>query len=105
MKTLFTFTVLALLVAGCAFCHSTTKSYPNPANTNTVIAVTKTTIYTLFDANSQLTKYNVRGTTVQSNQWAQGTYIGQLGQNSTSTNLSVIIGEAVGIAVKAAMTP
>jgi hypothetical protein len=97
--------IVALLLTGCAFCHSTTKSYPTPGNTNTVTVVTKTTIYTLFDANSQLTKYNVRGTTVQSNQWAQGTYIGQLGQNSTSTNLAVIIGEAVGIAVKAAGVP
>jgi hypothetical protein len=94
---------LMLILCGCASVRSTTKQAT--AKDGTVTVTTSVRAYTLFDSQSQLTKFANRGTMTQSNQWAPGTTIGQLNQESSSTNLNAIIGTVVEAAVTAAKKP
>lgn len=91
-------------LTGCAYLHSTTKAVTNP--TNQVMTVTTTVrCYTLFDSQAQLTKFNNRGQLVVSNEWAPGTYVGSLSQNSSTTNVNAILASMVAAAIKAMGVP
>lgn len=99
---------LVVPIIGCSYLRSTTKE---PViivqGTNAVVGYNRTTVraYTLFDSQSALTKFQNRGVVTRSNEWANGTSIGQLNQAASSTNLNSIISDVVGAAVKAAVKP
>jgi hypothetical protein len=90
---------LLLLGSGCAFVHSRTRSTADGEVTTVV------TSYTLWDGNAALAKFQNRGMVTRSNEWAPGTSIGSLNQQTTSTNINDLIGTVVGAAVRAAAKP
>jgi hypothetical protein len=97
---------LLLMLDGCAELTSTTTELRNAGATNEVKVTTRVHVSTLFDSQSQLTKFENRGSVTQSNQWASGTRMGQLTQESaTTTNFNALVGEIVGAAVSAAKKP
>lgn len=95
MKRLFVTAVLALVLwsTGCAYLHSTTERSTDP-KTGIVTEKTYAKAYTIFDANANLTKFANRSgyTDGSTNKWAPGTYISNLNESSTTTNLVNIIG-------------
>jgi hypothetical protein len=101
MKQLFTL-ASTLALAGCAYLHSTTTKTTDP-KTNVTTVKTSVRSYTLWDSQAALAKFNNRGETVTSNEWAAGTYIGTLNQSSSSTNINELAGAVVGAAVSAAI--
>lgn len=75
--------LLLLLCVGCAYVSSQTEDASG--------IKTHVRAFTVLDSQSQLTKFANRGTLTQSNQWAPGTTIGSLNQDSNSSNLVNII--------------
>lgn len=99
MKKIFPLLVaLALLLCGCAFLHSKTVSNPKTGEVTTTV-----TAYSLWDAQGNLTKFQNRGVTTSSNEWAPGTSIAGLSQSAQSTNINDLIGTVVGAAVQGAV--
>lgn len=88
--------LLSLSLTGCAFLHSKTVSNPKTGEVTTTV-----TAYSLWDAQGNLTKFQNRGVTTSSNEWAPGTSIAALSQSAQSTNINDLVGSAVGAAVKA----
>lgn len=101
-------TILSVCLCGCAFLHSTTtRTYsvlPGGTITN-VIEKTAATAYTLWDANSTLAKFRNQSSPsgFGSNTFAPGTYMQNLNESSTSTNINDLIYSVVGAAVSAAI--
>ena len=102
--------VLSLtLIAGCARLHSVTyRNFPVILANGTVtngIERTELTISTFWDATSELTK--ARNQSSQSgygsNTFAPGTYVSNLSQSSTSTNINQLAEDIVAAAVSAAV--
>ena len=108
LKLLPTIALAALLLTGCARLHSVTyRNYPVMLSNGVVtngVERTELTISTLWDATSTLTRAkNQSGpSSYGSNTFAPGTYVANLDQSSTSTNINDIISAVVSAAVKAA---
>ncbi len=96
-RLIYTLSLIPLI--GCARLHSTTWDTTSGKRTTYV------TVTTFFDSTSALAKFQNRGSTTQSNEWAAGTSVGTLNQSATSTNLNELIGTVVSAAVKAAAKP
>jgi hypothetical protein len=97
-----------VLFCGCAFLHSTTTRTYSVLPGGTITNVTEKTVataYTLWDANSTLAKFRNQSSPsgFGSNTFAPGTYMQNLNESSTSTNINELIGVVVGAAVKAAV--
>lgn len=97
-----------MLLVGCAFLHSTTTRTYSVLPGGTITNVTEKTVataYTLWDANSTLAKFRNQSSPsgYGSNTFAPGTYMQNLNESSTSTNINELIGVVVGAAVKAAV--
>jgi hypothetical protein len=75
--------LIIALCSGCAALHSRTESVDG--------SHTSVTVYTLFDSQSQLTKFRNASSTTSNNQWSAGSSISALNQSSESTNLNAII--------------
>lgn len=105
MKRLLPILPLAML-CGCAYMRSTTVTETDPKDGQTK-AKTVVRVFTVFDSQSQLTKF--KNTTGQvgngSNVWSfpPGTTIGGLNQESSTTNLNEILGIVVQNAVSGAV--
>jgi len=102
MKQFLTSMFAITALAGCAYIHSTTTKTTDPKTSVTTIK-TSVRSYTLWDSQAALAKFNNRGETVGSNEWAAGTYIGSLNQSSSSSNINELAGAVVGAAVNAAI--
>lgn len=101
MKTMkqLLFLAGALALAGCANFNSTQTDLSYEKGLPSRSIVTKTSARTLFSAKSELTRYKALTTDK-----TQSLGIGGLNQEATN-NLEVVIGAAVGAAVKAAARP
>lgn len=87
--------ILPVFLMGCAYLHSTTSKDKYGIET------TKTTVYTLFDSKSDMTKYRASITDKTS-----GTTIGAIDQSAaTTTNFTGLVQAIVEAAVRAAKTP
>jgi len=98
MKTIIP---LLLFITGCSYLHSTTERIPNatyaPIGTNTLSTVgfterTSVRVYTLFDGQANLTRFNNKSGYSTNGGFSPGSYVGTLNEASTSTNLVDIIG-------------
>lgn len=91
------------LLTGCALLssHTVTPVVVNVNGTNVVAkATTDARAFTLFDANSSLTKFrNSNGG--PTNQFSAGTVASGVNESSTASNLVAIINAAAAIASKA----
>lgn len=84
--------MIAVACCGCAYLSSTTYDATTGQRT------TKVRSFEFFDANAQLTKFHNRSELTRSNEWAPGTTIGTLNQESSGTNtVDLVRGIAEGI--------
>ena len=97
-----------LALTGCAYLHSTTTRtlsvLPGGSITN-VVEKTVATAYTLWDANSSLAKFKNQSSPSNygSNTFAPGTYMVNVAESATSTNVNDLVASVVGAAVSAAI--
>jgi hypothetical protein len=93
-KSLLALTVTVAILTGCAQVHSvthkSTRSYV--AGTNLVTDTTESThatAFSFFDSTDNLTKFRNGSSpsTVSTNVYSPGTYIGSVDQSSSSSNL------------------
>jgi hypothetical protein len=101
MRILGLLGLMGLLFCGCARLYSVTDT----TTADGMTVRTKVSSYTLWDSQSALTKFQNRGATTHSNEWAPGTTIGSVSQSSSSTNINDLAGTVVGAAVRAAVRP
>lgn len=93
---------VAFMFQGCAYLASDTKTPTLEAGTTNVVAyaTTHARVWTLFDAQSQLTKFrNSNGG--PTNNFSSGTAMSGVNESSTSSNLVQIFQAAAAIAAKA----
>ena len=100
----------AVALCGCARLHSVTyRNVPvllaNGVVTNSV-EKTEATVSTLWDSNSSLNKFRNQSSpsSYGSNTFAPGTYMVDLAQASTSTNLNQLAADIAAAVVKAVIT-
>lgn len=92
--------VAVLLLAGCAYMHSTTTRATDP-KTGVITETTVATGYTMFDGNAQLAKFSNRSGYVDgTNRLAPGTYVSGLQESSSSSNLVLILPGVAGAVVQ-----
>jgi len=98
MKT----TILLLLTAtltGCAYLRSTTLTQTDP-KTGIITQKTVVRAYTLFDANAQLTRFRNSNGATNTNTWPAGTTVGTINEQSSLSNIVLILQNAAAIAAK-----
>ena len=82
---------VALALTGCAYMHSTTRSFDA---TGKLTGKTTATAYALLDSNAQLTKFRNQSATsslTNGSTFSPGTYIASVNENATSTNIVAIL--------------
>ena len=78
--------LLPLLLASCAYFHSTTYTYDPTSGKQ--VGETHMTGYAMLDSNGQITKASNRSDPSDgTNHWAPGTYVGDASGNASSTNI------------------
>jgi len=93
--------LLAVWSSGCAYVRSVTDKTTDGKGITSERTVVRA--YTLFDSQSQLTKFRNTTGGPTSNAWVSGTSIGTLNESASSTNLNTLVGDVVGAAVGAAV--
>src|SRR5581483_10440970 len=86
---------------GCAYVRAVTDKTTDGKGITSERTVVRA--YTLFDSQSQLTKFRNTTGGPTSNAWVSGTSIGTLNESASSTNLNTLVGDVVGAAVGAAV--
>lgn len=88
------------LIAGCTSLHSVTTRTTDP-KTGIVTEQTDAQVSTFMDGNANVTKFSNRsGYVTATNTWAPGTYVANLNEQSSTSNLVLIIPSVAGAVVQ-----
>lgn len=103
-KTAAAVLAAALALAGCTSLHSTTTRVTDP-KTGVVTETTDANVSTFMDGNANVTKFSNRsGYVGNGTNWAPGTYVTGLSEQSSSSNLVLIISGVSGAVVQGAVS-
>lgn len=89
-----------LLLTGCAFIHS--KTLRTTDSKGVVTETTTATGYSLFDANNSLAKFRNQSGPSSPTNFAAGTYVSQLNETSSTSNVVSILNAMGGLVGQAA---